>query len=198
MSFRPFSLILKPAVILIVMRKRLMCSSCILWPTLCSAICLCQLPLSPPTQHILLKSTGSVDRDCRALGLLSPHMAWSAPSALLVKPSLTPISCLGCRVTLQMAAGWVAAIETCCHHVTATPEGPQQHLPSQSAMEPSQPNIFMPPDASVTQLGNHPLPLSCLYLLPSSLQRNGKLLGRDYPAIFSPGTEWAPKGVLEN
>lgn len=31
---------------------------------------------------------------------------------------------------------------------------------------------------------------------PSSLQLNGKLLGRGYPVIFSPSTEWAPKGVL--
>ncbi|CAB1413846.1 unnamed protein product [Pleuronectes platessa] len=46
------------------------------------------------------------------------------------------------------------------------PEGLQQHLPSQLAMEPSQPNVFMPLDATVTQLSNHPLPLSCLYLLP--------------------------------
>ena len=100
---------LKPAVILIVMRKRLMCSSCILWPTLCSAICLCQLPLSPPTLHILQKSTGSLDCDCRPPGLLSPHMVLSAPLALLVKPSLTPIPRRGCGVTLQMAAGWAAA-----------------------------------------------------------------------------------------
>lgn len=28
---------------------------------------------------------------------------------------------------------------------------------------------------------------------PSSLQPNGKLLGRGYPVIFSPSTEWAPK-----
>lgn len=31
---------------------------------------------------------------------------------------------------------------------------------------------------------------------PSSLQPNGKLLGRGCPVIFSPGAGWAPKGVL--
>lgn len=31
---------------------------------------------------------------------------------------------------------------------------------------------------------------------PSSLQTNGKLLGRGCPVISSPGTGWAPKGVL--
>lgn len=55
----------KLAVILIVMRKRLMWSSCILWPPLHSAICLCQLLLSPPTLHILLKSTAMRDRNWR-------------------------------------------------------------------------------------------------------------------------------------
>lgn len=110
LSFHPRSSSLKPAVILIVMRKGLMCSSCILWPTLCSAICLCQLPLSPPTLRSLLKSTGSIDRDCRVQAFCHhtwreacTQLFWSSPVWLL---SLAA----GCGVTLQMAAGWASAM----------------------------------------------------------------------------------------
>lgn len=144
---------------------------------------------APPTLHILAARVATARRRafCRR--------TWrrSAPSALLVKPSLTPVPSRG--VTLQMAAGWAAATQTCCHGVSATPEGPRQHLPSQSGMEPGQANIFTAPHASVTQLGNHPLPLSCLYLLPSLFTARCELLGTGYPVIFSPGAE---KVRLEN
>lgn len=115
-SNKPTCSKLKLAVILTVMRKRLMCSSCILWPALCSAICLCQLPLSPPTPNIILKSTGSpsltADRQafCRHTWceVPTPTLAHPAPPqpALLVKPSLIPIPCSKCGMTLETAAGW--------------------------------------------------------------------------------------------
>lgn len=142
-----------------------MSSSCILWPTLCSAICLCQLPLSPTFLHRSLKSPGIVSCDCRSPGLLCLHMVWSAPPALLVKTCSAFIPLCQCRVTLEVAAGWAAAMENPppSRHVHAW--GPQQHLLSQSVMESSQHNIFIPPDTSVPQLGNHPLPPSCLYRL---------------------------------
>lgn len=179
----------EPAVILIVMRKRLMYSSCILWPTVCSAICLCQLPLSPPTLPLLWKALASstMTADRRAFDAThsetSPQPFWSSPVWLL---SLAVDVEWHFKWQLVGQQPW----QTCYHRLMATPEGPQQHLPSQLAMEPSQPNIFMPPDASVTQLGNHPLPLSLVFIsYPSFLQPNNKLLGKGYPVIFSPSTE---------
>lgn len=188
---------LKPAVILIVMRKRLMCSSCILWPTLCSAIFLCQLPLSPPTLHILLKCTGSLDRDCETPGLLSPHMVRCAPRALLVKPSLTPIPHRGCGVALHMAAGWAAAMAN-------LPPQPHGHAWGPAATSALTIDDGAEPAKHIHATGRQRHSagqssssfLLLLSLTPSSLQPNGKLLGRGYPVIFSPSAEWAPKGVL--
>lgn len=184
---------LKPAVILIVMRKRLMCSSCILWPTLCSAICLCQPPpLGPPTLLFLLKSPGSLDRDCSSLGLLWPHVAWSAPSALLVKPSLTRFlavdvewhlrwQLVGQRPHKPAATNAWGPTETSALTIADGAE-PAQHIHATGRQRHS--------------AGQSSSPSLCFYLLLPLLQPHGNLLGRSYPAIFSPSTEWPPKGVL--
>lgn len=84
---------LKPAVILTVMRKRLMCSSCILWPALCSAIFLCQLPPSvrPPSMsfwHTLAVSTRIANGRAfcrRTWSDLCPGLFWSSPVWLLFR-----------------------------------------------------------------------------------------------------------------
>lgn len=67
-------------------------------------------PLSPPNLRILSEKHWHPRPWLQTAGpFLSPHMAWSAPSALLVRPSLTPIPRRRCGVTLQMAAGWAQA-----------------------------------------------------------------------------------------
>lgn len=169
-----------------------MFSSCILWLTLCSAICLCQLP-SPHT-HTYPPSTSfwkalaalAVTADRRSQGLLSPHMAWSVPSALLVKPFDSSPLLLDVKWHLRWQLVGQQPLQTCCYCVMATPEGLQQHLPSQLVMELSQPNIFMREDAIVTQLSNHPLPLSHLYLLPLLFAAQWQAIKKWLPCNFLP------------
>lgn len=189
---------LKLAVILIVMRKRLMCSSCILWPTLCSAICLCQLPLSQPTLNIILKSTGSLsstaDRQafCRRTWCEVPTPT-PPRSALLVKPSLTPIPLLG-KWSDTRDGSWLGK-------PAATASQPCQRAQSNIC-----PHNRRWSRASRTYSCHRTqaslswaiiLFLSLVFICcPSFLELNDKLLGSDYPIIFPPSTEWAPKGVL--
>lgn len=68
--------------------------------------------------------------------------------------------------------------------------------PHNWAMERSQQNAFSrctPASLSWAII----LFLSLVFIsCPSSFQPDGKLLGKSYPVIYSPGTEWEPKGVL--
>lgn len=162
-----------------------MSSSCILWPTLCSVICLCQLPLSPPILHRSLKSSGTFSCDCRSPGLLSLHMVWSAPPALLVKTSLAFLPLCQCRVTLKVAAGWAAAMKNPLpsRHVhawglTATSAftigngaKPAQHIHTTGCQRPS---------------AGQSSSSSILSLSLAPLQSNNKLLGRCFPVIYFP------------
>lgn len=119
-------------------------SSCILRPLLCSSICLCQLILSPPILHSLLKGAGSLDHQafcCHTWHHESPGPFWSGPFCLLFLAE-----------DVKWPSTWQPfeqQSQQTCSRFLASPEGPRQHLFTQSEMGLSQPNILMVLDAGV-------------------------------------------------
>lgn len=171
-----------------------MSSSCILWPVLCSAICLCLLLLIPPPSTSSWKALASSTMTGGRKTFCS-H-TWGKPMALLVKLSMTPIPCHRCGVTLQMAAGWAAATANLLPLMKVCLRAYSNICPH---------NHRWSPASRTYSCHRTPASLRCAIILflslafvscPSSLQPSGKLLVTGYSTIFSLSTEWASKGMF--
>lgn len=184
-SFHPRSLIPEPAVILIVMRKQLMCSSCILWPTLCLAICLCQLPSARPPFAASWKGLAACAVPTCLPAAAGPIVATRGmqqsrrPSG---QAAMTPLPGPGLEWHLRwQLPGWQPCLS--CHCLVGNAWGPK----ATSALTigtGTMPGEYIHATGHQCHSAGQSSSSCHLFLpLPSSLQSNGKLLGRDYPVI---------------